>query len=601
VATVPEIISSQQSYVTSWKAQADGFINKLAELANTQFDSTIATLPQGEYVQTGFAAGAVDVILPLRPIREAIADIVGTAPLAPDFAFTPLDPITVADFTRTAPTLNIPLPPSAVLPSAPIAPTLAEPDIPSAPVVSMPVAPVFTSITLPSPPSIEIPSFSSTLPIDDLVTPSNVFSFYEVAYQSDLLDGLKSKVYLDLMNGGYGIESADESAMLDRARAREIEIGNTNVDETLRTFAARGWPVPPGEMAVAVQVAIQDVSDKVSTLSRDIYIKRADQFVENRKFIFTMAKDVENILIGYHNSLMERTLNASKATLEAAISIFEVQVKRYNARLDAYKTEAAVFESRVRAALAQVEIYRTQMEGSKLELEAQRAAVEVYRAQLSGIESIIQIYRTQMDAANIRAGIERTRMDAFRALIDAYQAQVQSKVAEFNMFESQIKGEIAKSQAYEAEVRGYVATVEGSKVKADIALGNLKAEVEQANAKVNLYQAQVDGFKANIMAQSETMKGRVEVFKADVSGYSAAVNALAEAYRIEQLGLTTEAEINIKAADIDIRAAMARLEALKKAAEINLSSSAIGGKFYETVVASTLNSIGTLAAQTSTA
>lgn len=596
VITPSEIIAGQQDYVTDFINQGNSFIDKVADIATTTFnvDTDVAPL---NYQWDRTVQDFLSSVTALKPNRPSFTFTPVLVPEAPVITDVTISPVEVADFVDTSPTVNIPQAPSAVLPSAPSAPTFVEPSLPSAPTLSMPVAPSFASIVLPEPPSIAIPAFTFDSPIDDLVTPSNTFSFYEQTYQSTLLDATRAKLLYDLENGGYGIEPEDENALWERARTREVIGGMAEMDELYRTTAQRGFALPPGELMVNIQRSLQNVQDKISTINRDISIKRADMFVENRKFTLQESRELEAVLINYHNSLMERTLNAAKATLDAQLSVFKTLVERYNARLDAYKTEAQVFEARVRAALAQVEIYRTTMEGKRIELESQHEQVEIYRAQLSGIETIVNIYRTQTEVANVQATIQRTKLEAFRAQVDAFAQQVQARVAEFNMYESRIRGEVAKVTVFDSQVRAYTAQVEASKVKADIQVANVRAEVDQAQARIAIYNGQIDEFKSNLAANLALLRSDVDVYQADNTAYSTTIDALRSSYQLQLEDVKRQDTINIEKSKVNLELAQFQLRQLVEAAQIRNNAAQFGSDFYRTIVASTLSSINALAVQ----
>ena len=591
---VPEIISSQIAFANSWVSQAEAFINQVANLANTEFP---VSPPELAYGRTGITDAAKSELAGQKPTRPTIPLITAQAPTAPTFDFTAIIPVEVLDFVKDAPALNFPTAPSSVLPNTPLAPTMVDPVIPEAPVVVIPTSPTVVMPFLPTPPSIQLPFFDSTLPIDDLVAPTFTFSFAEQVYQSTLLDATKAKLLDDILNGGYGIDTTDELAMWERARAREFAGSQEAIDKIVQFHAMRGFPLLPGDLSIAVERAQQDLSDKTSSINRDIAIKRADLFVDNRQFAITQSKELENILVNLHNSIMERALNAAKATLEISIQFFTALVTRYNARLDAYKTEAAVFESKIRAALTQIEIYKTQVDSARLELDVQRAAIDAYNAQLSGIQAVVGIYRTRMEAASIQAGVERLRLEAFRGLVDAYSAQVQAKVAEFGMFKAQIDGETAKTQAFESEVRAYTARVAGAKAKADVQIANLNAEVEQARTRLAGYQASIEQFKAELLVQTETLRATIDVYKADITAFATSVDALKSALQLEIEELTANVNMNIQTASVNIAAAKLKFEALVQAANLRSKSSEFGATFYANAMNSAIASITTLAAE----
>lgn len=594
-AIVPGIISSQQSYVTGWAAQADAFINQVSNLANTEFAIDVTSGVAFEV--THDSASAAAALTALKPTRPTFASVAATTlPTAPTIDDVDLDPVEIPVFTDAAPILNIPSAPDPISITEPTAPTISDPVYPTAPTIDLPVAPTLTTVNVPSPPSIELPYFTASAPLDDLVTPTNNFAFAEQAYQSALRDALVAKLMDGLESGGYGIEPADEQALFERARSREMDTMAAESDNVVSDFAARGFPLPPGEMTVVLAEVQQRAYDKVSATNREIVLERSRLYVENRQFTMREVRELETVLMQYHTAFMERALNASKATLDASISIYNTQVARYNARVQAYQTEAQVYESRIRAALSQVEIYKAQIAGAGLAVDIQKSLIDAYRAQLGGVQSLVDIYRARMEAANIQATVDRTRMDAFRARIDAYGTQVQAKVAEFQAFEAQVRGEVARMDGYRATVDAYRARADAAKSKAEVQISQVAQQTERARIQLAAYQAAVETARLALEVQTRTISGQAEIYRADAAVAETAMNALARSYELQNRERETNIRWNLGVQDSRVKVAIAQLDTLRASAQLRLDASKYGAEFYRTVVASTLGSINTLAA-----
>lgn len=586
------MIDDTEARVDELSLQADAFLVELLNLASVTLTTGLPTT----YNYANIPGIQFPVFSATPPIITVSGDPVPEAP-APT-SFSTVADVLVPDLAAVAPTLDLPSLPSSTLPTAPAgAPEFVTPDIPGVPSITLPSPPTFASLALPEPPSINLPSFAGTLPTDDLVVPSNTFSYAEAAYSSILLDPLKAKLLDDMINGSYGIETADEAALFQRMRDREAEAMLTRVSETRRSFAARGFPLPPGELAVFEDAAYQEMQAKLSSANREIHLERSRLFNETRKFTIEQVRDLEQVLINFHNAVQERALNVSKATLEASLSIYNALVQRYQARLQAYQAESTAFAERIRGELAKAEIYRTQIEASRLTVEQQRTLVEVYKAQLDGIKTSVDIYRVQMEGASVRAQIERQKLEAFRAQVDAYSAQVQAKVAEFQMYRSGVEGQQAKVGIYEAQVRAYGTQVSAAKTRADVQLGRLQSEAEQARVKLANYQAQLEGFKAGVQQLLETGKLNVDIYRANIEkGRAQTDGAQANAALFQQGILATVAQ-NTDISRLTIENAKARLaEAI---ATLNNRTEIIkysAEKTYARVLA-TLGAIQTLAVQ----
>ena len=593
--SVESIIQSQLDFATDAVAGATVLIDRLTSLADSGVlvDPVVGEIPVPGYA-FDVSQTSLELLQSLFPSAIDVDPISATAPTFTPDTIDSLPDVVVPDFTKTAPVMDIPAPPSTLLPSVPTAPAIGDIVLPDAPTLTFPDAPEISGITFPDVPSIEIPTFTSSLPVVDLVVPTNNFSFFEQLYQSSLLDALTAKLLADLENGGYGIEPNDEAALWDRARSRELENAMSEVEMLIANAAGRGFPLPPGDLNVALQRSHQDTQNKISTLNRDIALKRADLFAENRRFTIEQAKQTEQILIGYHNSVMERALNVARATFDAVMKIYDAEAARFNSRLDAYKAEAQVFEARVRAAVSQIEIYRVQMQGKQIEAEVQRAQVDVYNARLNGINAVVNLYKARMEAAQVQAGIERLKIEAFRGLVDAFGAQVQAKVAEFNMFEAQIKGETARMQAFGEEVKAYTAIVDASKIRSDINIARLRAQLDEAAQHIKVFEVQMEAYKTDISAQAQTIDAKVKVYGSQVQGASAEAGAISEAYRLDVARENLEFKRNVENAKIAIEKAKISMESLLASAKIRVDAAGHGSDMYKAFAASSVNSINTL-------
>lgn len=596
MATVPEIISDQQAYASSWVSQANGFINQVAHAANTAFN---IDFPDNLSVTPSDVLGGLTALNALRPTRPTFGSIDTAVSGTPPSVTAPtISPVAIPGFAGAQPTLDFTGLPSPFSGSVPAEPSLTDPALPSEPTTTLPTAPVFASVSIPPPPSIVIPEFTATAPIDNLVAPTNNFSFAEQQYQSVLLDELKAKLLNDLQNGGYGIEPSDEQALFERARAREEYAGLEESEKALRTFAQRGFPLEPGEAALALSRAAQSVHNKLAAASREIMLERSRLYVENRQFTIREARELETVLINYHNSLMERSLNAAKAVLDAGIAIFNTTVARYNALMEGYRVEAQVFESKIRAAAQQIEIYKSQIEAANLTYEGQRVATEVYRAQLAGLQSVVDLYKARVDAVRVVADVQRLKIEGFRGRVDAYTAQVQANQAQFQAYEAKVRGQVAIADSYRTQVEAFRAQVEAAKAQADVNVANANAVLETGRVQLLAYQAAVDAFRARVEAQARAEGAKADQYRADAQ----AVSAIADAYRAGYSALVMQLQANgqyvVAAQNAKTERARGQLAQLAEATKIRLAAAQFGSTFYQNLLAAAIGSINTLAVQT---
>ena len=339
------------------------------------------------------------------------------------------------------------------------------------PITAAGVRPSLTSsLTIPAPPDSPQISFSSLtsidLPADDLLAPTATFAFAEAAYDSTLLDPLKAKLLYDLTYGGYGIEVSDEIALVNRARDREVEIALTRIDDAGRTMASRGFPLPPGELSIHVDKAWQDMQNKVSGVSRDITLQRNKLYVENRQFTLREVKDVEQILIGFHNSVQERALNVAKFTAEFAITLYNALLAKYKLRFDAAKITSEV-----------------QLQQMQTEVARANAYLEAYRGQIAAYEANL---RRIIDPAKLQVEVFRADIDLNRVVNDAYisKATLQQKVIEATVQQNIQISQVAVNNArvrLDAEIAALQVRAKGAEVALAKIYGLLTGVASSAN------------------------------------------------------------------------------------------------------------------------
>lgn len=332
----------------------------------------------------------------------------------------------------------------------------AEYNYASVPTVNFPIVagglrPTVTGIATSGPP--EAPSFDFALlspialPADDLLAPTNNFTYAEGAYDLTSSNALKAKLLADLLNGGYGIDTADEVALFNRARDRESEAALTRIQEAGRSMAARGFPLPPGELSIHIDRAYQDMQNKVSGVSREIFVNSVARFVENRKFTITEVREVERVAMAFYNSIQERALNVAKATQELAILVYNALLTRFKARLDAAKIGSEV-----------------QVEQAKVDVARAQAFVELFRGKVLAFEADL---RRQVEPLKLQVDLYGHDIAANRNMTDGLvaRAQLQQEViratTQQNIQISTMTIEMAKAKL--------LATVDGLKFKTEAA------------------------------------------------------------------------------------------------------------------------------------
>lgn len=524
MATTEQIQSNALAFADSAMGSMSSFASNAVNFAYTPIN--IAAAWNSPAYVLGYNGGVIN-----SPDSVEVPGVSAERPNDPALLALPTISLpTMPELIAAEPVLSIPQAPSATLPSAPgSAPQFAVPATPDAPTFSLPDAPVFSPVAIPDAPILAAFEFSEALPENDLTAPSDVFSFSEAEYSSPILSALKGKLLADLSSGGYGIETQDEEALWERERSRQLQNMEAAIQESARQAAARGLMAAPGAMNEAFLRAQNEAKANASSVSRDIALKRADLYVDNRRFTIEQSKQVEDLLIRAHGSLMERSLVAARTLVELGIAAFNAKAANYALRLDSYKASAAVYESLIRAQMAKVEQYKAQVEGARLGIDAQRIHAEVYRTQLDGVNAMVNIYRTEMEAAKVAADVEAVKLQGFRLSVDAYSAQVAAKSQEFQMYEAQIKGQMAKVELFDSQVRAYGVTAGAYKTKVEAQDVLVRSVVQANQVQLDSYRSNIQRYTADLQAAQNHLSATISKHDSDVRLYGITVDSAIKA------------------------------------------------------------------------
>lgn len=379
------------------------------------------------------------------------------------------------------------------------------------PTIKMPDSPELRAVQLPDLEEVDSISFTGEIPEFDVLAPTNLFEYSEHEYESVLGDEARAQLLNNLINGGYGINTEDENALWARARERENRGISAATREATRQMAARGFSLPPGALLAQIQSATQDGYEKISTASRDIALKRADMYVENRKFTFAQVKEMEQLAVTLHMSAAERALNTSKYVAEFGINLFNLNVARYNAKLDGFKAGVIEFEAKVRQAAMKLETQKLKLQRTSLELDTQKNYLQRFSTEVEAARTSIEVYKTDVDAARSEAeadiSVTRSKVDVFTAelgankvISDIYRTDVEAQktLADVALGEQRVKVDAytAETGAKRVAIDNFQARLAEARAKADIELGIAKMTIEEFSAWNDSARMHTDRFTA---------------------------------------------------------------------------------------------------------
>lgn len=594
MASIDDLIDYAQNNVDEALRDANIFVRELETATRISGLPIETPISLDDVFNAPTLANIVTTPSPTLTLSGDIANLPPEAISAATIAAN-LNAVVLPTFDSLAPVLSMPERPDATLPTAPSGePEFNMPVIPLKPEVNLPALPVFNSVNIPSAPNIQLPTWNETAPNDELLLPTNSFTWNETEYTSELLDKATDLIKSDLENGGYGLDSRDEQALWERAKDREMQNADAAMQDLSRSMAARGFTVPQGAMLAGMQKVQQQARANISTINRDISLKRADLYVQARQFAITTGLQVEQFLISYHAGFAERALNAAKYIFDAGVSLFDMQVKRYNAKLQLYQTVSQVYESQIRAALSKMEIFKAEIDAARLTVGINESQINLYKAQLSSVEAVIGIYETEMQAANVAASMEKLKLEAFRERVDMYSTQIKAKSEEFGMYESAIRGEMAKVEVYKAETQAFETRLNAAKIEKDISRVDAEHQMQVGKFRLAEYDAAMERFKVILDNNVRTTEIELRKYGVDTDVWKTNVetNIKQATFELDKWAKTTAAEQDLLKIKVDEKHKV--MANWLKALDNGIVASGRGLQMYEKIIETAQNSMSAI-------
>lgn len=550
-------MNSLRGYAESQATNIEGVVEGI--LAASQVD-----LPEMPNFGTAISLQGTLADLPAAPDEPAIDDLPDEFSV-PDFEPSVDGSIDVSGaptLDASAPNISFSARPVTGQVSVPSA--VPEPDFPDRPVepdYAVPGVPSLRSLTLPTVPTLDIPVFSSVAPEYDIEDPETEFAWTDPAYQTTFVAALTEKL-TSMLDGNLGLSAEIEAAIWGQARDRDAVVAFASEREAFEDFAARGFTMPSGSLAARVDAVRQAKHNAAGETSRTIAIESAKLRIEGVKFAVVQCSALEQLLWQIHNASVQRQYEAAKAALDFRIAVFNALIQAFQAKQQAYATEAQVFRDRIQGELARLEVYRTELEGQKLIGELNLQDVEVYKAQLSSINVLADIYRTSVTAYSAQMEGEAKKIDVFRAQLEAAKVQLEAEGLEVDAWSKGMQGEAIKANVYESQVRAFSAEMQGFSTVKGLQLEGLKVANDSLGVQYQAYQSKLShqGQMASqalqrIQQQVSVADMRIRKYGAELDFAKAEIGTDLEARKLDLQIFSTEVEKEIKQVEYSLQRA----------------------------------------------
>ena len=117
--------------------------------------------------------------------------------------------------------------------------------------------------------------------------------------------------------------------------------------------------------------------------------------------------------LGYHSNLVTingQALESARAIVGNVVEVYNLSVKAFEARLGAYRAEAAIYDVRLKAAMSYIELYKAEIDALQAMVQVDQAKVAVYRGRIDALESLASVYKSRVEVVVQQAGLERLKL-----------------------------------------------------------------------------------------------------------------------------------------------------------------------------------------------
>lgn len=196
-----------------------------------------------------------------------------------------------------------------------------------------------------------------------------------------------------ILNGGTGLNANIEAQIWERDRSRVLLDAARSVSEVAATWAARGYPMPPGAMFDQVGRIDQDARDKIAQASRDVAIKQAEIELDNVRFAIGKAIELRTSAIQAAGDYIRTLALGPQLGVQLATAVVDAKTKMASALTSFYQAKISAIELPLRANIAQA---NANVEVRKANLASENAGIS---ARVATVEAAARAAGTQAAAA----------------------------------------------------------------------------------------------------------------------------------------------------------------------------------------------------------
>lgn len=495
------------------------------------------------------------------------------------------------------------------IPPSPDMPSIQMPDMPGITALDQPLKPsINTEIELPDLPQLQMPELDDLIQLnipdfvfpeladfdgkppslDSIAVPNVFMDWLEPVYQSDLFDAIQQKVKA-WMAGGTGLPTPIEDALFNRARTRASRETERAVQESINDWASRNYTMPPG-MLVKQAASIREQGNlQAGELNRDILIEASKMEIDNIRFMVEKGIALEQITANIFANTVNHLFETAKFNAESKISVFNAQVALFNAQNSAFESLTLVYRTKLDGALAKLSTYKAAVDAQVALGQINEQHVQVYKAKIEAVLSNVELYKASMQGASVRADVIKNQFDAYRSEVQAFGEQINAEKIKVDAYEAQTRAETARVGIFETQTRAYASTVQAVQAKASLKSEEIKLKMEAARTWISKYNADVDGYKANLQTRLSEAQLNTSAFGAQVDAWKSGAGVEISHAEMQSRFVDGNTRTNIAIAEMQIKEYEAKIQKSLQEAQLALEQAKALGQYSAQLAAGAMS------------
>ena len=445
-------------------------------------------------------------------------------------------------------------------------------------------APLLSDVKIRALPTVTLPTFDKTYTGDALEPITDLEQKYRDAYAQALPamkafidDGMRTWIdtyspnhtenfalmeskLAEGIRTGTALPEQYTTALRNSAR-KEIDANHAAQEQAALTDnEKRGFFTAPGAVSAGLRRVKQASGAALANMNTEIFKQRKEQEVQHIQFCITTEASLQQgllqMMMGYASTLSGINQNAmafAQGVVGAIAQMTQLIYERAKTEMAVYSLEIQLYETRLKAALTVLDEYRMELEVAKLNRDIDMIAIQLWTAKWDTQIKQMDVYIKEIDAIATRGNLLKLQLDVFGQTVSSYNAQLGAKELEVRIYEAALHGDSAKLEGLLSQLKIYQTEVETINSRNQIQIAHSQAIIANDRNLIDVYNAELQGWQAEITAESARFGGRLQ-------GYTAQLDAVKTANALKMQSL-----------DADVTVAKLNLDALKTVFDANLS------------------------------